>query len=248
MVAAKQEKHSSETKSFDIKNSPKRRQRLGPSCDSCRVRKVKCNADIVIVLKDMAAAAETSTLYNKVDFAPLLKQEVTSVPLDSEYQLISSHNKLIKFKPCTNCTARTIDCCFSKGFTKEDMLHKKPSDNLSVSKALDSSAKTHHQLASKKRKLSAVEACEKPASPTSVASLCGASYETKDVTTSSTATAAQSKSTALPVPALIPIPAFDGSRRSSCAGCRKRKVKCVYDELSNKCHGCLKKGHECLFT
>ncbi|KAG7193395.1 uncharacterized protein KQ657_000813 [Scheffersomyces spartinae] len=246
---------SKESKSFSIKNSPKRRQRLGPSCDSCRVRKVKCNADIVIVLKDMAGTAETSALYNDVDFTPLLKQEVTSIPLDTEYLLLASHNKLIKFKPCTNCTARTIDCCFSKGFTKEDMLHKKPSETVSSFRPPASdftSAKSSSLLVSKKRKISAVDSDtdttlkQSPSASMTTYSSPVASESQEDNTTAPRSSA--TTMSPLPIPVLIPIPALDGSRRSSCAGCRKRKVKCVYNEETNMCHGCFKKGHECLFT
>lgn len=113
----------SSPKSDDLMQS-KRRQRLGPSCDSCRVRKVKCNAEIIMLSNDYKN-------FNLKEFE-LTPQQVDdlinykSISLgDMTWNLILSNEKLIKFKSCNSCHAKHLDCKFSKGFTKEDILVNK---------------------------------------------------------------------------------------------------------------------------
>lgn len=116
-------------KSVDITDSddqsPKRRQRLGPSCDNCRVRKVKCNAEIIVLSNDY-------TKYDLKQFNLTTEQHedlIGSNPVylneDHSWELIVSNEKLIKFKPCKSCHGKKLECKFSKGFTKEDILINK---------------------------------------------------------------------------------------------------------------------------
>lgn len=42
-----------------------------------------------------------------------------------DFQLLHNNNKYIHFKPCRSCIGKKIDCCFSLGFTKEDILSNK---------------------------------------------------------------------------------------------------------------------------
>lgn len=104
----------------------KRRQRLGPSCDSCRSRKVKCNAEVLLITRQFSHdqdLEETAGLSSK-SLQMLKEGEIIE---SGDYRLIVSNNKLIKFKPCLSCATKKLDCCFSKGFTKEDIVHTKRS-------------------------------------------------------------------------------------------------------------------------
>lgn len=101
-------------------SSEKRRQRLGPSCDSCRSRKVKCNAEITILANTNINDFSLSSQENE----SLLAGDLIKV---DNFNLIISNDKLIKFISCKSCTNKEIDCKFSKGFTKEDILQNKKS-------------------------------------------------------------------------------------------------------------------------
>lgn len=167
-------------------NEKKRRQRLGPSCDSCRARKVKCNAEVVLLSRNADDAEEVKEL-SESSKASLYSGEI--VPLEDSFSMVISNGKLVKFKPCSSCATRELECCFSKGFTKEDIVHSKRSISLSV-----------------------------VGERTPIASL---KVKKREVAS---------------------------ARKSSCAACRKRKVKCVMNLKVGKCIGCVKKDSECCFT
>ncbi|KAM9892176.1 hypothetical protein OXX79_010199 [Metschnikowia pulcherrima] len=112
----------------------KRRQRLGPSCDSCRARKVKCNADVVMISRNFTGEAEHVTqgeiedIDEYTSLSPAQKEHVLKgepVHIESNYVLVLSNRKLIKYKPCMSCAGKGFACCFSNGFTKEDIVHSK---------------------------------------------------------------------------------------------------------------------------
>lgn len=182
----------------------KRRQRLGPSCDNCRARKVKCNAEVVMLSRHFNGDASDNTddIPEYTTLSSEQQQAVvagTLVVVADDYNLVLSNSKLIKFKACLSCAGKALGCCFSKGFTKEDIVHSKrlgPSDPV------------------------AVAVVERKSSPVKV-------VKKRSVDLSGAATA--------------------GTRKSSCAGCRKRKVKCVMHSRLNKCIGCIKKECACSF-
>lgn len=100
----------------------KRRQRMGPLCDSCRARKVKCNADVVMLTwhdEKLSAIAEYTLL-------PAREQQQVAagelVQVAGDYVMVLLNHKLVKFKPCMLCASKGLACCFSKGFTKEDIV------------------------------------------------------------------------------------------------------------------------------
>lgn len=109
----------------------KRRQRLGPSCDNCRARKVKCNAEVMMLSRHFAQNECDSESYAE-EFASLLPEHKLTI-LSGElvtvgdYTLVLSNNKLIKYKSCLSCAGKALGCCFSKGFTKEDIVYSKRS-------------------------------------------------------------------------------------------------------------------------
>lgn len=178
------------TATSEATDSRKRRQRLGPSCDSCRTRKVKCDAEISVLYK-LISTANLAESYPPNIVASLLENK--QVELDENTNIIISNDKLIRFKPCKSCSTKNLPCCFAKGFTKEDMMlnnKKKPS----ISSASLGGVSTKSKINKKK---------------SSVSSL--------------------------------------GSRKSSCNACRRRKIKCVYNDALNKCEGCAKKDHNCMF-
>lgn len=122
-------------------DSPKkRRQRLGPSCDNCRARKVKCNAEVIMLSRHFGPNHK-SLSHNQSDpnddshieeYASLLPEQQLTVMAGSlvgagDYTLVLSKGKLIKFKACLSCAAKGLGCCFSKGFTKEDIVYSKRS-------------------------------------------------------------------------------------------------------------------------
>lgn len=119
------------------KNSKKRRQRTGPSCDSCRVRKVKCDAEIVI-LKDLKNSGSISPNgYRVIERFEPKDYSLTEKALEqiyrefyggapdaetSSHMFIKTATKLIRFKSCTACKMRNGKCHFSKGFTRADIM------------------------------------------------------------------------------------------------------------------------------
>ncbi|ODV67421.1 hypothetical protein HYPBUDRAFT_195468 [Hyphopichia burtonii NRRL Y-1933] len=110
---------------LNVCTNKKRRQRLGPSCDSCRSRKVKCNAEITILSNDLNNIPIHLSL-DQIDGLFNLKKLIKV----NDFNLVISNDKLIKFKICESCENKHLNCCFSKGFTKEDILmnNKKTSD------------------------------------------------------------------------------------------------------------------------
>lgn len=209
--------------------STKRRQRLGPSCDSCRSRKVKCNADISIVLKSLVDPSELSkTGMTPSQINDLLQNQAQISFKDADdttvYFLISNE-KVIKLRSCKSCSVKGFNCCFSKGFTKEDiMMNNKKSDVPMVVET--------HIVESPKRVKPAKIVKKKVVKP----------YIEPKKSTLFSLTSALTKNLAEDKE-----DAANSSRKSSCISCRKRKVKCVFNSELNKCEGCHKKSHDCVF-
>lgn len=120
----------------------KRRQRLGPSCDSCRVRKVKCDAEIQVINEDAITTEYSFVSSSEIDEIKSGKRVLLSSgslltsnnsnnnAKPTKIELIFSHGKFIKFKSCQNCTCKlNVDCCFKNGYTKEDILLNKKLKN-----------------------------------------------------------------------------------------------------------------------
>ncbi|RLV83280.1 hypothetical protein JA9_003192 [Meyerozyma sp. JA9] len=114
---------------MDAAGHTKRRQRLGPSCDSCRSRKVKCDADILVLAK---CPQEMNFAHMKVSSTQInnLFNNNTPIKLDDDSFIIVANEKVIKFTPCKSCSSKGLPCSFSKGFTKEDIIvNSKKSDS-----------------------------------------------------------------------------------------------------------------------
>lgn len=208
------------------KSSAKRRQRLGPSCDSCRSRKVKCNADISVVLKSLDPAELSPTGMSPSQIADLLYNNAQISFKDADDNTVNfliSNDKVIKLRSCKSCNVKGFNCCFSKGFTKEDiMMNNKKSDVPAVAdESLVESPKRVKPAKIAKKKVVKPHIEPKKSTLLSLTSALSKTLEEKDESLS--------------------------SRKSSCISCRKRKVKCVFNADLNKCEGCHKKSHDCVF-
>lgn len=116
-----------------------KRQRSGPSCDCCRSRKIKCDSEIVILahlpdgISDKAAdgsrksqiahcewiAADADTGYQY--FRIVRPTDWEAAPSSSRRAKLGTFNYL-KFKPCKACNSKNLDCKFTKGFTRNDII------------------------------------------------------------------------------------------------------------------------------
>lgn len=111
-----------------------KRQRIGPSCDECRLKKIKCDASIEILLQDDALTEQVSERLHHV-FTPeevraqseTILKNVSLPELDESTLLIKHIDKIVLFRPCTSCRKRRATntqptcCLFSKGFTRADI-------------------------------------------------------------------------------------------------------------------------------
>lgn len=118
-----------------------RRQRSGPSCDHCRRKKIKCDAQVQVLLRNVAPHTLRAPALHHVytqDELRVLDTQLKKLSIDpSLFSAKSPHetrylvrhiDKLIEFKPCYACVRATLDrstakmCCkFSKGFTRADI-------------------------------------------------------------------------------------------------------------------------------
>lgn len=132
-------------------NSTAKRQRVGPSCDECRLKKIKCDASIQILLQDESLIEQVSEklhhVFSPAEVAEQKDKILRNVPLPAElFQpesenstaedaarrpvLIKHIDKVVLFKPCNSCRKRRASngnqqpggrCVFSKGFTRADI-------------------------------------------------------------------------------------------------------------------------------
>lgn len=126
-----------------------KRQRIGPSCDDCRLKKIKCDASIEIVLQDDSLTDKVSDklhhVFSPAEVSEHLETILKNVQLPEELMragdsaaedtarrpvLIKHIDKIVLFKPCTSCRKRKSGssppqggcyCLFSKGFTRTDI-------------------------------------------------------------------------------------------------------------------------------
>lgn len=218
----------------DESSGKKRRQRLGPSCDHCRARKVKCNADVVMLSRYFDPAELETEHKDDFTLTPCQKSQLCSgqeVRTDDKAVLVVSNNKLIRFMPCSSCSSKSLACCFSKGFTKEDVIHNKKKQCMRAS--VDD------------RKFSINKVTKRTQSPApsevNVGGLGHSSPVSCGVSVASSPEPASQSN-------FMYSPGVAGStRKSSCTACRKRKIKCVPNSRSSKCMGCIKKDCLCSF-
>ncbi|ODV78824.1 uncharacterized protein CANTADRAFT_26753 [Suhomyces tanzawaensis NRRL Y-17324] len=230
--------------------SPKRRQRLGPSCDSCRSRKVKCNAVISIVAKafDPHQPGQHPRQFSQTQIDQLVRGDPVREEGDSH--VIVSNGKLIRFKSCKSCNVKGLACCFSKGFTKEDiMLNNKKSYGSSGGYTFAPSSGSSASSGSSSPVPALVQAAALPLHDSSDDAAAATKKKVHKVTKKKEELPTK-RSIASLTSALSKTlqETHEGhTRKSSCVSCRKRKVKCVFNFELNKCEGCNKKSTECVF-
>lgn len=103
------------------------RQRTGPSCDLCQLKKIKCDAFIEVKtlvsdLPQRLAASSVPDVAKQVCDNELVNEYLTNDEVKEGYKLILSNRKLIKFRDCSHCLRKNTTATFSRGFTKEDVL------------------------------------------------------------------------------------------------------------------------------
>ncbi|CAI4036879.1 hypothetical protein SMKI_16G1760 [Saccharomyces mikatae IFO 1815] len=107
----------------------RKRQRDGPSCDSCRTKKIKCNATIIVYLQDRNLISSISSnlhyTLSQDDIDQFRTKFFKKLPdVINTYEVIKHLDKIVLFKACTSCSRRNKKsgkCLFSRGFTKSDM-------------------------------------------------------------------------------------------------------------------------------
>ncbi|ONH69232.1 Sterol uptake protein 2 [Cyberlindnera fabianii] len=101
------------------------RQRVGPSCDMCRRKKIKCDAYIEVVEQDVDEdCVEFDVETSHVLDQSLISRFITQDEKDDGFKMLFSNGKLIKFRNCSFCEAKGVEATYERGYTKEDtVLH-----------------------------------------------------------------------------------------------------------------------------
>lgn len=117
-----------------------KRQRIGPSCDKCRLKKIKCNAKVEIILQDdriiplISEKLHYCLMKNDVlNNLPLLVNQL-NVPQDvinllqinNQLRLIKHIDKLILFQPCNSCIKRKAAASTQNYSTTDNGATKNP--------------------------------------------------------------------------------------------------------------------------
>ncbi|TID26161.1 hypothetical protein CANINC_002856 [Pichia inconspicua] len=214
-----------------------KRQRSGPSCDCCRARKIKCDSEIFILSTldpDLHTTEDAST--NEANsYIAHCQFIVSSNKTGYQYYRIikdqehSLNNKLtsfnyLQFKPCKACTVKNLKCCFSKGFTRNDIIKFNKSE----------------------REVNPPQIPTPTNTPTPIDSVS----QIKQSQVTSQPTQQPALPTPSPTPAeSSPLNSDDDDRKTkktSCKTCRFKKIKCV--KVGKGCMYCSKKGVPCIYT
>ncbi|ODQ60786.1 hypothetical protein WICANDRAFT_61351 [Wickerhamomyces anomalus NRRL Y-366-8] len=117
------------TLSYEVRPSKSKRQRVGPSCDFCRSKKIKCDAHVEIMEIDVLYDLNL-TKKDEIKDENLIKKYMTEDELDEGFKLIYSNEKIIKFKTCSYCLAKHQPCLYKRGYTKDDILRYNLANNI----------------------------------------------------------------------------------------------------------------------
>lgn len=124
----------------------KRKQRSGPSCNYCRVKKTRCDADVTILYQNKSVTRSLNDMLfhilSKTEKDEAIKMIIREVGISPEVLAIIDYStsciikqidKIILLEPCSCCckirnrvetdiTAEFIgDCSFSNGMTRKDI-------------------------------------------------------------------------------------------------------------------------------
>ncbi len=106
------------TLSYEVRPSKSKRQRVGPSCDFCRSKKIKCDAHVEIMEIDVLYDLKL-TKKDEIKDEKLIKKYMTEDESNEGFKLIYSNEKIIKFKSCSYCLAKHQPCLYKRGYTKD---------------------------------------------------------------------------------------------------------------------------------
>ncbi|ODV97787.1 hypothetical protein PACTADRAFT_47639 [Pachysolen tannophilus NRRL Y-2460] len=250
----------------------KRRQRAGPSCDSCRSRKVKCDAEILILDYEELSAEEKSIFEKPIREAnidnydykknPIFKLSnnwrIVKTQLDNinDYKL-KNEIKFVKYKICWACESRNFKCQFSKGFTR---IHSTNSQNsLSLVSANTNNDNGNDNESTRNNSNTNISTSTSTSTSTSARDIVNSTninnntiksfVETPKLSVSSSASSSneildiqRSKSMSLSNRS------GNNKLKTSCVNCRSKKIKCKKMEnqdSSAKCFNCVKKSIDC---
>lgn len=209
-----------------------KRQRSGPSCDCCRSRKIKCDSEIVILAhlpeglsteaaegsrKSQIAHCEwiTTDFDTGYQYFKIVRpKDWEAAPSSSRRAKLGSFNYL-KFKPCSACKSKSLECQFSKGFTRNDIIkfnkcQRERSSSLGRSGSDSSSSERHTALPPADSRRHAGETSARRRS-------------------SSTHGLRASKKTSCRICRFKKIKCIKINGSSSCLNCTRKLLECSYD-------------------
>ncbi|GMM28412.1 Sut2 protein [Martiniozyma asiatica (nom. inval.)] len=224
-----------------------KRQRSGPSCDCCRARKIKCDSEIFI-MSELGAQNSKENIIPKdinshiahcefVSMNPVSGYQYYKIIKDGEHSLNTKLTtfSFLQFKPCSACSAKNLKCCFSKGFTRNDIIRFNKHERL---------ANAQYQKNSNDSLILS-----------SVNESSSSSLPTPSPTPAININSQPVVVNGIPIPnAITASSVLNGeyderksNKKTSCKTCRVKKIKCVKLEGSQVCVHCIKKAQGCVF-
>ena len=129
-----------------VASPAKRKQRSGPSCNYCRVKKTKCDAEVTVLLQDRSIVkAINEKLYHiltreeqkdilaKISKQHTLSEETLTACEEGSVDVVKQLDKIIMLDPCSCCckirnrveidedAEFSGDCTFANGLTRKDI-------------------------------------------------------------------------------------------------------------------------------
>lgn len=123
-----------EEEEIEVPKERAKRQRVGPSCDLCRSKKIKCDAHVEIMETDVNGDDLKLNKKSEVLDKGIINNYLTEDELQDEFTLIYSNEKIIKFKSCSYCIAKSRPCVYKRGYTKDDILKYNTQNNIKKKK------------------------------------------------------------------------------------------------------------------
>ncbi|KAH3668691.1 hypothetical protein OGAPHI_002445 [Ogataea philodendri] len=116
-----------------------KRQRSGPSCDCCRSRKIKCDSEIFVLADLPKITSQVPPQVSEIANCNFLYEDEhryqyfqidTDQYQNQRFNSKLSQFKYLKFRPCSACSSKKLTCCFSKGFTRNDIIKFNKSERM----------------------------------------------------------------------------------------------------------------------
>lgn len=254
-----------------------KRQRSGPSCDCCRSRKIKCDSEIGIISEIPESAQKLEKVANSKSL--IANCEIVSINWETGYQYyrISKDSSTVgtegeqfnflQFKPCMACTNKNLQCNFSKGFTRNDII--KFNKSIKLGKQQDDHKYGGYQQSPKDKEQQSAkvdvkiensnESLPTPSpTPATTAKYAGSittqlpplqpqhhQHQQQQTPPSQQQVLVQAASDEPSRPTVSSDNVKKSTKKTSCKSCRTKKIKCVRAEGANTCVHCFKKSQVC---